>query len=142
MEDRIRMPLPAATPDGLPRLREDRFVSILFGPDAVAPEKQAVAPACFADLNLDRIVGDAIASRAEYDLATFLYQPLRDPAALAWRQAVFHDLEQDDVVSALTAFAAGMRQMRQSLTQAGNFADAAAKAGRTGGSRCVPIAQR
>ncbi len=69
-------------------------------------------PECFADLQLDAIVATLTAGRDEYRLRPFFHTLLPDPDAVAYRHAVFHDLEDDERRADVLAFARGMRQVR------------------------------
>jgi hypothetical protein len=104
-------------------VREDRHVSVLFGPGPGEPASGLAEPACFRDLNLDRIVGDATGLRADHDLADFFRQPLRDPDALGWRHEVFRDIERPEVAAALDAFAEAMRAFRASFQRLAGLHD-------------------
>lgn len=75
--------------------------------------ESARQPSCFVDLNLDQVVSAIIAGRDEYDLAPFFYLPLPDVDAVAYRQEVMRDLEDDDLASSVEEFAEGMRTMRR-----------------------------
>jgi DNA mismatch repair protein MutS len=94
------------------------FQSILFrGPDDGshgAPEE----PDYFADLNLDQVLQSMTEGREEYDLAPLFYAPLNDVAGVRYRHEVLRDLEQPEVLTAVTAFAERMSRMRAHLTQA------------------------
>jgi DNA mismatch repair protein MutS len=76
-------------------------------------------PACFADLNLDQIVAAATAGREQYELTPFFNAPLRDAEAVAWRQAVFRDLEDGGRKEVFEAFAAAMQRSREAIARAG-----------------------
>jgi DNA mismatch repair protein MutS len=91
------------------------FHSILFDePDpAVVPDQ----PGFFADLNLDQVVAAITAGRGEYDLAPFFYTRLRTVGAIAYRQEILGDLEDDALSACITAFARQMRAMREHLRQ-------------------------
>jgi hypothetical protein len=101
-------PLPAAVGE---------FGSILFvGEDVDVGGAQE--PPFFSDLNLDQVVGSIVSGRDEYELNPFFYLPLREVAAVEYRQEVFQDLEMDDVGAAVRAFGAEMRRVRSFLTLA------------------------
>lgn len=95
---------------------ERDFVSILFidNEDRMNAESHPI-PDFFIDLNLDQIVDTATASKAEYNLKPFFYAPLREVAAITYRQEVMQDLEQQAVFEHIQAFAQNMRTMREYL---------------------------
>jgi hypothetical protein len=92
--------------------------SLLFdrptAPDALDRLEQ---PDFFVDLNLDQVVASVTAGRERYRLEPFFFAPLRDVAAVGYRQEVMRDLEQADVLGAVTAFADAMERMREHLAQ-------------------------
>ncbi|MDA8266509.1 MAG: DNA mismatch repair protein MutS, partial [Actinomycetota bacterium] len=88
------------------------FQSILFPPGA-GPEGVDASPAYFADLNLDQVVADVTKGRSSYALDPLLYEPLRDPDAISYRQEVFRDLEDPELRSALSTFGTRMQAMRE-----------------------------
>ena len=95
------------------------FTSILFDrePDASTcpPDR---APAFFGDLHLDQIVASLTDGRQEYELAPFFYRPLHSVESVRYRHHVLRDLERDDVIAAVRAFADGMTRMRKHLALA------------------------
>ncbi|HEY8717955.1 MutS-related protein [Pengzhenrongella sp.] len=91
------------------------FHSILF--DEPPPDVRAEPPS-FADLNLGQVVEAIMAGRQEYDLTPFFYLPLHTVDAVAYRQAVFRDLERSEVAGAVAQFATTMRAVRAGLEQA------------------------
>jgi DNA mismatch repair protein MutS len=95
--------------------RTGEFGSILFvgGPAADAPASE---PAFFGDLNLDQVVDAIVAGRHEYALEPFFYTGLRTVEEVAYRHAVFRELEQDDVRAPVRSFGLEMQKVRQRLT--------------------------
>lgn len=89
--------------------------SILF-PDGGRDRETEVqnAPEYFGDLNLDQFVATITdGKRAEYDLAPFFYEHIEDPETIRYRQDVFSDLAEPEVLGLVSAFAKGMRQVRE-----------------------------
>lgn len=99
-----------------------RFHSILFRePNDGAGQETREPPVFFRDLNLDQIV-EAIASEwKEYDLAPFFHFPLKSLEAITYRQEVLQDLENAEVMKAVSDFSKQMRTMRANLDQAKKF---------------------
>ncbi len=93
-------------------------VSVLF-PEAAdrGAGEGSPEPDCFRDLNLDQVVAAATRGRAEYSLAQFFHALAPDTTTVAYRQAVFRDLEAREARTAVNAFAAGMRTVRGLLRQ-------------------------
>lgn len=93
------------------------FRSVVF-PDVESPTPDERAePAYFSDLNLDQVVSALTAGRAGYDLARRFYHHPVDEKTIAYRQAVFADLEQPALCEALSSFSAQMQATRRSLDQ-------------------------
>lgn len=95
------------------------FDSILFR-DARAAEviDGASEPEIFGDLNLDQIIDSVTRGRDDYNLKPFFYVPLTDVDAVIYRHEIMRDLERNDVVSCINAFAEQMRAMRVQLAAA------------------------
>jgi DNA mismatch repair protein MutS len=94
------------------------FRSILFEDGTGAEVASARPPACFRDLNLDRVIDAIVAGREEYDLKSFFHVPLSDLAAIEYRHEVMRDLENKEVRSCVEAFTERMRAMRRELSLA------------------------
>lgn len=94
-----------------------RFHSILFEGPTEGTETSD-APDFFHDLNLDQIMEAITAGSKEYDLLPFFHTPLTDLDAIAYRQEVFHDLEETTLLRSVRSFAERMRGMRQHLVPA------------------------
>jgi DNA mismatch repair protein MutS len=91
-----------------------RFHSILFPDDSHGVDGPQT-PDCLSDLNLDQVLESVTAGREEYDLKPFFYIPLRDVAAVRYRQDISRDLEKSGVLKSIGAFAEEMRTMRKHL---------------------------
>jgi DNA mismatch repair protein MutS len=93
--------------------------SILYRDLADRPEHELTGvPSFFRDLNLDQIVAAITAGREEYNLRPFLYAPLTDVDAIAYRYEVMRDLEKIELLENIKAFARGMRSVREHLARA------------------------
>jgi len=95
------------------------FDSILF--DRAEDAKAAgtsTEPTFFGDLHLDQILSSLTADREEYELAPFFYHPLHSVESVLYRQHILRDLEQEQILGSVRAFATGMRRMREHLALA------------------------
>ena len=103
------------------RTQTTTFHSILFdGVGDSGASEVTEPPEYFADLHLDDIVSSITAGREVRALRPFFYAPLQDVGAIAYRQEVFRDLEEEASRGIVRAFAAKMQVVRIRL-------DAAAK---------------
>jgi DNA mismatch repair protein MutS len=79
------------------------------------------APSYFSDLNLDQVVEGAIAGLDQldgWDIRPVYYRRLSDQDEVRYRQEVFADLEQRDLLDAVSVFADAMRAVRRLLATA------------------------
>jgi hypothetical protein len=96
----------------------ERWRSILAPPsDEDEAAETSEQPSYFRDLNLDQIVTSITLGKEEYDLAPFFYRPLRAVEAIKYRQDVMRDLENQDLLDAISEFAVGMRAVRDHVAQ-------------------------
>lgn len=70
------------------------------------------SPGTLEDLNLDQVVEALVKGREEHDLATLFRGAPRDETVIRHRQAVFADVEDPEVGTALRAFATAMARAR------------------------------
>lgn len=95
---------------------EESFHSILFDEyESWTEEEEDDEPEFFGDLNLDQIVRSVTAGREEYNLRLFLCFPLRHSETVRYRQGVFRDLENPELLRLVRSFAGSMRAMRAHL---------------------------
>lgn len=90
------------------------FESILFS--ASQPEiDDCPAPDSFRDLNLDQLFAAVAAGREEYDLDPLFCTTLQDIDAVAFRQEVVLDLQEDALREGISDFGRAMAEMRRYL---------------------------
>jgi len=96
------------------------FVSIL---DEGVDERPGLGPfpGSLNDLQLDQIIDAVTAAYQEYDLKPLFRAPLADERTVTYRQCICRDLEDAPLNDAVTAFSAGMREVRDTLTLAGRL---------------------
>lgn len=98
------------------------FYSVLFENEETSKgADQPQVPEFFKDLFLDQVVQAITEKWKEYDLAPFFYFPLHDLSELTYRQEVYRDLEDTQVLNAVQSFSAQMKTMRVRLTQANDL---------------------
>lgn len=97
------------------------FLSILYEGTELTTQAPLTAPSYFGDLNLDMIVDVVTAEFKEYDLKPIYYERLTDLDAIAYRQEVFDDLDDEKSLGAVKAFSKKMRLVRAYLNQAKEF---------------------
>lgn len=111
------------------RSSSTEFQSLLFG-GLVPPVdlESRGEPPFFGDLNLDQIVGAAVANRSAYALLPFYFSPLDDLDLIRFRQEIFIDLERDEISAAARWFAkqelafTHARQLKSLKKDEGGFA--------------------
>ncbi len=110
-------PSSAPGPDGS-AVETGAFGSILYdSQEADGGVEGHEPPDFFPDLNLDQIVDTITAGREEYHLKPFFYCPLDRVEAVCYRQAVFQDLEDPNLLQIVLSFAEEMRNMRVHLAR-------------------------
>ena len=89
-----------------------RFESILFR-EAKEPDLQGpnALPDTLRDLNLDRVFESITSAWKEFQLTPFFHAPLHSVDAIAFRQEVMRDLEDELAMQAVKAFSDRMRMM-------------------------------
>lgn len=110
-------PMASAGTSPRPEAGSQRFHSILL-PGHDDPAEMREAPAFFRDLNLDQVVAAIVAGWKDYDLAPFFHASLADLDAVAYRQEVMQDLEDERAMQAVKSFSQCMRAMRTRLDHA------------------------
>ena len=99
-----------------------RFHSILFAsPDLSTQPQSRNAPEFFHDLNLDRVVDAIGADWQDSDLAPWFYTPLSDLDAIAYRQEVMQDVEDEAVMRVVRSFLEHMRAAHRNLDLVGEL---------------------
>ncbi len=94
------------------------FQSVLFEDGRPPLESAAAQPDFFRDLSLDQIVEAITATRRQYNLKPFFHTPLTNPAAVAYRHEIMHDLENEALFQCVGAFSRQMRSMHDLLAAA------------------------
>lgn len=72
-------------------------------------------PDFFVDLNLDQVIDAITNQKQEYNLQPFFKTPLQEIEAINYRQDVFKDLENENVIKPIKAFAEKMVLVRRYL---------------------------
>jgi DNA mismatch repair protein MutS len=89
-------------------------VSILFPVPGTEPAPlDDLDRAALADLNLGQLVAALARRRPSYDLAPLFTRRPADPAVVAYRQEVFHDLDEAAVRDVVAAFTVAMQRVRR-----------------------------
>lgn len=95
------------------------FSSILYERAGVAGPEETGEPACLVDLNLDQLVSSVQQGREEYGLSSVFFAPLSDLQTIRYRQAVFRDLEREEILEAIRLFCEQMGVSRTLIRRAG-----------------------
>lgn len=96
-------------------MSKESFKSILYPSDTPVPDDETREPDYFIDLNLDQIVGAVTKFKEEYQLKPYFYLPLRDEAAILYRQDVMKELDNVLLWDQFKLFAKKMRAVRDYL---------------------------
>ena len=91
------------------------FESILFANPADRLNTNATMPEFFVDLNLDQIVDAITLPKKSYDLKKFFFTPLSGLDSISYRQEVMRDIEKEEVLAAIDAFAEKMARVKRYL---------------------------
>jgi DNA mismatch repair protein MutS len=75
-------------------------------------------PDCFVDLNLDQVINTLSVGKEEYSLKPLFYASPRDIDTIAYRHAVFQDMEDERAFAAIKSFERRMRSVREHVIQA------------------------
>ncbi|TCO60964.1 MutS-related protein [Actinocrispum wychmicini] len=88
--------------------------SVLFGVSGPPVDLDTAAePDHFRDLNLDHVVTAIVRANPDCRLAPYFHHPVRDADLVRFRQDVFRDLDDRDVLTVVERFAASMRTTRR-----------------------------
>jgi len=97
------------------------YRSILFETGEDTSEELPKTCALYSDLNLDRVIRDVTAGYRDYNLEPLYRKTLNSEAAIQYRQAVFKDLEDDNLFEQLKVFTQNMADVRKYLSLAGKL---------------------
>ncbi len=96
--------------------------SLLFPTsNAAASTEKTDPPEFFTDLNLDQVIDAITSQKPEYNLKSFFYTPLMDIRSIEFRQAIFQDLQDDNLLRCLKHFAEKMIFVKRYLVLSGNL---------------------
>ncbi len=90
-------------------------LTLLFPPGGYGDGAVEGVPAFAADLNLDQAAADMAKGQEDDLVGSLFYRQLRDPAAIAFRQQVFLDLERGSLFQEVSAFVEQLRRVRAHL---------------------------
>ncbi|MBN2240584.1 MAG: hypothetical protein JW712_12490 [Dehalococcoidales bacterium] len=91
------------------------FESILYETSEDRPVDAPQLPGFFIDLNLDQIVETIIRNKKEYNLEPFFWYPLKRISAIRYRHEVMRELEREEIIQVVNAFAQRMHSVREYL---------------------------
>lgn len=91
-------------------------ISLLF-PNPEDPRRRETRsmPDYFIDLNLDQILSAITGWLPDYGLETIFYQNLRSLDEIRYRQHIFQDLEQPELLQGFKTFSSTLRSVRRTL---------------------------
>lgn len=93
-------------------------LSILWPTEPPPDDPKAAPPQFFRDLNLDQIVAKIAGAKEEHQFVTgLLCRHLRDVDTVRFRQEVFADLEDQDLLARIRRFADAVGQVRSHIAQ-------------------------
>lgn len=118
MKSAVTAPRPEPAPSQLPR--DDAApprLSLLEDPSQASDPGRLSDPTTASDLGLLQLVEEVASSHEEWDLHPLFLTRATSTATIRYRQAVFRDLEDGRVATALTSFCAAMSDCRELLAQ-------------------------
>lgn len=99
------------------------FQSIIKREKLPVLDSNAEDPEYFGDLNLDQVVRAVTDRYRDFDLRRYFIEPLDTPEEIAYRQGVFTDLRQPELLSAVRRFSDEFRSIQAVLKNLDNLFD-------------------
>ncbi|WP_393971272.1 hypothetical protein OXIME_001541 [Oxyplasma meridianum] len=92
------------------------FQSILYKDPENGVEYREEQPDFFVDLNLDQVIRTITDSKKDYNLDSIFYNPLKRISDVTYRQNVFRDLQNENVIQYIKVFSDKMEKMHRYLS--------------------------
>lgn len=92
------------------------FQSILYREDENKDEFRVEQPDFFVDLNLDQVVKAITDPKKDYKLDSIFYNPLKKVINVTYRQDVFRDLQDQNMIRSIRIFSEKMEKMYRYLS--------------------------
>jgi DNA mismatch repair ATPase MutS len=74
-------------------------------------------PEFFPDLNLDQVIKSIGERKKDYNLETIFYTSLRNNSEVSFRQNVFRDLQNENILNIITIFSENMKKINKYLSE-------------------------